>query len=123
MDDYFHSIKVELSSFVSGKLEKQDGPYGLVTYTRQCRADMSITFPEAPQFLRKIQDIRVRDNLVREFSMNYPIKFKTSFDGDTHKFNREYYQIVQYVYPDKIKQEDPTIDNLWESRWSANHFQ
>lgn len=109
IDDYFHSIKVELSSFVSGKLEKQS--FG---YTRHCRADMSITFPEAPQFLRKIQDIRVRDNFVREFSMNYPIKFKTSFDGDTHKFNREHYKIVQEVNPDKIKQEDPRIEDLWK---------
>lgn len=83
---------------------------------------MSITFPEAPQFLRKIQDIRVRDNLVREFSMNRPIEFKTSFDGDTHKFNREYYRIAQEVYTNKIKQEDPRIDNLWESEWSAGGF-
>ena len=114
LDDYFHSIKLELSSFVSGKLEKQDGPYGLVTYTRKCRADMSITFPEAPQFLRKIQDIRVRDNLVREFSMNHPIEFKTSFDGDTHNIGSRYYRIVQEVNPNIIKQKDPRIEDLWK---------
>ena len=105
-ENYFNSIKVKAEESSSFKtIELYRSPYG--DAVRICEADISVTFPEAPQFLREIQEFRVKSNLIKEFRIK---DTATSFNGDTHKFTSIRYFIVQSYNPDLIKQKEPKIE-------------
>lgn len=109
LENYFNSIKVEFSSLKTAEL--YDNPFvkGSDIILRKCKTDVSITFPEAPQSLREIQEFRVNNNLIKEFRILEDGSFTTSFNGDTHKVTGVIYGIKQIYDPNLIKQEEPNV--------------